>query len=73
MIKEVIMYTVICDCCGIDSNFGDRSEFCAFNSQDFAEYMAFESEWVQINEKHYCPECISYDDDDKLVIKTRNS
>lgn len=67
MIKELTMYTVVCDHCGKDAN--KDAEFSAWNDRVFAEDVAMESDWIKENDKHYCTECAEYDDDDKLILK----
>lgn len=61
------MYTVVCDNCGKDSN--EDSEYSCYSDKDHAEENAIESDWIQEEDKHYCDECFSYDDDDNLIIK----
>lgn len=67
MIKEVTMYTVICDNCGHDVN--KDAEYSAWNDRDYAVECALESDWIEKDDKHYCPECFSYDDDDNLILR----
>lgn len=62
------MFTVICDNCGKDSN--DGAEYSCFGDKQTAEYSAEDSNWLNDNGKHYCPDCYSYDDEDKLVLKS---
>ena len=66
MIKQVKMFTVVCDNCGLDSN--KDAEYSAWNDSSYAEDVATESGWVKDDDNHYCPDCVSYDDDDNLVI-----
>ncbi len=68
MIKELTMYTVICDNCLVDSNEG--SEHSCWSDESSAEYMAEENGWVKRDGKHYCGDCIVYDDNDEEVINT---
>jgi hypothetical protein len=70
MIQEVKMYTVICDCCGKDVN--KDAEYSCWSDEEFAEDIAMESDWLKEEDKHYCPDCFSYDDEDNLVIKSTN-
>lgn len=67
MIKEVIMYTIVCDNCGKDVN--KDAEYSAWNDKNYAEEVAMESDWIKENDKHYCPDCFTYDDEDSLLIK----
>ena len=38
----------------------------------FAEDIAMESDWLKEEDKHYCQDCFSYDEEDNLVIKSTN-
>ena len=60
------MYTVICDNCGKDVCEGE--DYSAWNDQDYVESIAAECGWKIEDDKHYCDECHSYDDEDNLVI-----
>lgn len=62
------MYTVVCDNCGKDVNAG--GEYSCLSDADAAEDGATDSDWLTIDDKHYCPDCVSYDDDDNMVLKT---
>lgn len=66
MIKEISMYTVICDNCGKDLHEND--EYSGFNDIAFVEDSASDAGWHKEDEKHYCPGCFSFDDEDQLVI-----
>lgn len=68
MLKEVKMYTVVCDNCGKDVN--KDAEYAAWNDKRHAEEVAMESDWIKENDKHYCSDCFTYDDDDNLLIKS---
>lgn len=67
MVKEVKMYTVICDCCGADVN--EDEEFSCWSDAGSAKDVAMDSDWLTEGDKQYCPDCYSYDDDDNLVIQ----
>ena len=68
MIKEIIMYTVVCDNCGKDAN--EDTDYSCWNDKNYAEDSAIEDDWVKEDNKHYCKNCfMGYDDDDKLIIK----
>ncbi len=60
MIKPVTMYMVFCDRCG--KYFQNDNGVCAYPDSDI-EVEALESEWREINGKHYCPDCYEYDDE----------
>ncbi len=68
MIKEVIMYTVVCDNCGKDHN--KNEEIAAWNDKNYAQECAMNSNWLKEEDKHYCTDCYSYGDNDELIIKT---
>lgn len=66
-IKKVEMFTVVCDNCKLD--IGTVGEFAAWNDELGAKEVAMESGWIREEEKHYCPDCYEYDDEDNLEIK----
>jgi hypothetical protein len=45
MVKEVTMYTVICDNCGKDSNGG--SEISGWDNKDYAIDVAMDSDFIE--------------------------
>ena len=59
MIKEVTYYDIICDCCG--KSLTEESETC-YPDKDSALMVAEQSEWMDINGKHYCPDCYELDE-----------
>lgn len=67
MIKELTIYTVICDNCGKDVSFGQ--EFAGWNDKDYAFDIAVDAYWHICEDNQYCPDCFEYDDDDNLIIK----
>lgn len=72
MIKPVTMYSVVCDRCGkpfIDEFNG----IVAWLDEGTAKEQAMESEWVEIGDKHYCPDCYEFFDDnsEKYVPKKK--
>lgn len=66
-IQKVEMYTVVCDNCNTD--IGSTQDYSCWNDKDCAEENAMNSEWIKVDNKHYCDECVSYDDNDNLVLK----
>ena len=66
MIKELKIFTVICDNCGADAFEG--TEHSGYSDEGFVKEEAIEDGWKEEEEKHYCPKCYKYDDDDNLVI-----
>ena len=67
MIKEIIMYTVACDNCGRDVN--RDLEFSCWADKQTSVDIAQDLDWHKEGEKHYCPNCFEFDDNDKLIIK----
>lgn len=67
MIKPVTMYSVVCDRCGkpfIDEFNG----IVAWLDEGTAKEQAMESEWVEIGDKHYCPDCYEFDDNSEKYV-----
>ena len=59
MVKEVTCYDIICDRCG--KSFSEESEMC-YTDKNSALMVAEQSEWMDINGKHYCPDCYELDE-----------
>lgn len=75
MIKEVAMYTIICDGCGKD--VCEDTEHAGWNDKSYVEDIASEDNWIKFDDyggtEHYCPKCYEYDDDNNLVIKKKQN
>jgi len=69
MIKEVKMFTVICDNCGRDS--GDDCDYSCWNDESTALDNAKIDDWIEHEGKNYCPHCYYIDDEDEIIIKTK--
>ena len=71
MIKPVTMYSVVCDRCG--KTFIDEfNGIIAWLEEGTAKEQAMESEWAEIDDKHYCQDCYEFDDElDKSVPKKK--
>ena len=67
MTQEVKMFTVVCDNCGKDSNEG--TEYSCWTDESQAREVASNSDWINEDDKDYCPDCFEYDDEDNLIIK----
>lgn len=69
MVIKVEMYTVECDNCKKTS--GQDSEYSCWNDEQYALEEAEDSGWVKHEDKTYCPDCHSIDDDDEdnVIIK----
>lgn len=67
MIKEVTYYDIICDRCG--KSLTEESEMC-YPDKNSALMVAEQSEWMDINDKDYCPDCYELDEKtDRYVPK----
>lgn len=67
MIKPVTMYSVICDRCG---KLFEADDSVAWTDKQSARFYALESEWKEIDNKHYCPDCYEFNDElDEYVPK----
>lgn len=65
MIKQVTSAVLICDCCG--EKFHDGNDFCSYiddENGELIEQAALDSEWHKFGNKHYCPDCCSFIDDE---------
>lgn len=69
MLKEVKMFTIICDGCGKDVN--SDLEFSCWNDESYLEDIRTDSDWEKVDEKHYCTNCYEYDENDNLIIKKK--
>jgi predicted Fe-S protein YdhL (DUF1289 family) len=58
MIKEITMYQIICNGCGVESTNGD--EIIAWIDKFTAKDVAMMNDWVSEDEKHYCSGCVQY-------------
>lgn len=73
MIYEVTMYGAKCDNCG-KQWVNDNYYWVALGDKDSLESTLGDDDWhteesKEFSDKHYCPDCYSFDDDDKLVLK----
>ena len=69
MVKEVKMFTIVCDGCGEDVN-ADTDYSCC-NDENYVEDIREEAGWEKVDGKHYCTDCFEYDDNDELIIKNQ--
>ena len=58
MIKLVTMYSVVCDRCG-KTFFFVYTTITGADKKSARGY-ALESGWVEIGDKHYCPDCCKF-------------
>ncbi|MFY7937459.1 MAG: hypothetical protein ACOVOQ_08780 [Flavobacterium sp.] len=70
MIKEITMYTAICDGCGKDVHEG--CEISAWGDKGYVEEVVMEADWIREGGEHYCTDCFKYDDDDNLIISKKD-
>lgn len=68
MTTEVTMYTVVCDRCGEDAG-ALSEEGCCWHLPSIAVEMAIEeSDWHEIDGKHYCNSCVMWSSDENELI-----
>lgn len=65
MIKEVTMYTVVCDRCGKDA-CADSESSC-WSEPAFVREMACDG-WEEVGSKDYCPDCVMWNEDESELI-----
>lgn len=68
--KTVTRYYIECDVCGYTEEDGDESP-CLYVTKEYAQGSAYIDDWIIDGDKHYCPKCYTYDDDDNLIIKNK--
>jgi hypothetical protein len=69
MIKEVKMFTLVCDCCGKDVNEG--TSYSCWSDENYLHDLADDEDWAKDGDKDYCKSCFEYNDNDELIIKTK--
>ena len=69
MLKELKMFTIVCDSCGCDVN--EPSDYAGWNDESYVEEIRLEASWEKVDDKHYCNDCYEYDDNDELIIKSK--
>lgn len=69
MIITEKFYAVECDVCGKQSENYDG--ICFWADKETSEEQAMDNELHEEGNKHYCPNCHSFDDNDELIIKTK--
>ena len=70
MIKEIKCYTLICDNCGADVIKSNR--YTKEPDAKFCIGIAIENDWIEHEDKHYCPDCYYYDNEDVFyIVKSR--
>ena len=73
MIKLVTMYSVVCDRCG-KAFIDEFNGIVAWLDKETAKEQAMESEWIEIGDKQYCPNCYEFNKklDEYVPIKKGN-
>jgi len=71
MIIKARFFAVECDNCKNQAHGQEEWPYW-YSGIIEVEENAMESEWLKEGDKHYCPDCFSYDDEDKLIIKTKD-
>lgn len=66
MIKEVKMFTLVCDNCVTDVN--SNTDYSCWNNKEYVEDIAKEADWIKQGDNHYCPNCYKFDDDDNIIL-----
>lgn len=61
MMKEVTMYTVVCDRCGTSADEG--TDYSAWTCQDGARMTAEANGYMVIDDKDYCSDCVELDEE----------
>jgi hypothetical protein len=69
MIKEVKMFTLVCDCCGKDVN--EDTAYSCWNETSYLHDLADDEGWAKDGDKDYCEDCFEYDDNDQLIIEKK--
>ena len=69
MIKEIKMYTIICDGCGKDVNAD--SDFAAWTELEPSLDLANCDGWHIDDDNHYCSNCYEVDDNGFMIVKNK--
>ncbi len=69
MLKELKMFTMVCDCCGKDVN--EDTQFSCWNDVSYLNDLADDNGWIKEGDKDYCTDCFEYDDNDELIILSK--
>jgi hypothetical protein len=69
MIKEIKVFTIVCDICGADLLKEDDE--AGWDDKDYLMEIAKDNLWATLEDKHYCPDCHTKDDDDNIIIKPK--
>ena len=67
---KVETYKIVCDCCG--DTFRNDNDFTCYSddpSGDIIRGEAQSANWIEVGNKHYCPDCYEINDNDEIVTK----
>lgn len=67
---KVESFKIVCDCCG--DTFHNGNDFVCFVDDFDGSMIRIEAEssgWISIDDKHYCPDCFTIDDENRIVTK----
>ena len=69
-VKSVILF---CDCCGEEYR-NDEGFVCYVGDEDGSQIWddADNDEWLEFGDRHYCPDCYSFDKDDENIVITKD-
>ena len=68
MIKPVTMYSCFCDNCGTRWEDHHNGYVAMTDEVSIKDNVQEEEEWYSDNDKDYCPDCWTMNEDDKLII-----
>ena len=68
MVKKKTFYGIKCDGCGRMLS-GEWDADAYYETKDFIEEVAIDSDWKKFRGKHYCPDCYQYGDNDELILR----
>lgn len=73
MKKEVKAVVIVCDCCG--EMYGDDDGFAFYLGDEDGSQVwndADNAEWLEFGDRHYCPDCYSFDENDENIVITKD-
>lgn len=68
MITKVMCYGVRCDRCG--KAYEDYDDHLVWSDEGWAEEQALNDEWIDVDFKHFCPDCYKVDEktDENIIL-----
>ena len=64
-VQEVTMYRIRCDRCAACAQ--DKGDFYAWADAEQAWDDAANGDWNEIDDKHYCPDCVEWTEDEDAL------